>query len=498
MRSNDESRVKKLRKIYLSSAIALIAILIAFAPRLIEAAQGTCKTVRLLSNPSDFPDSSGPYEPQQYLSIKVADVDGDGAEDVCFRNVPRTTDFLTIGGGIACRLAANNFNTRTSWSREFASSWSGNEYYWGTIQYPDLNGDGKADICGRGSAGIICSLSTGSSFWMPGSSIFSTGATVWSTLFSDANGWASDPSYWKTIQFPDVNNDGKADVCGRASDGIYCALSTGTSFGTATRWGQIFTNGNGWNGSQSRWSTIRFTDVTGDHRPDVCGRGVSGIWCSENNGSGFNLLRLWTTSYSDTVAPGWFHDEYYTTLNFADVNGDGKADVCGRSNNGIVCGQSTGTDFTGTWATHLPDFSDAGGWNNERFYRSIRLIDQNGDGKADICGRGFAGILCASAGWNAQGYPVSGINRQTGRVNPDPTISFAPVRLTIPNYGDVDGWGASESYWRTVQPQKRRVLATFDPGSLPVFDSQVVEWIGRGYAGLYISEPDTAECTYNP
>src|SRR5207248_9659436 len=131
--------------------------------------------------------------------------------------------------------------------------------------------------------------------------------------------------------------------------------------------------------------------------------------------------------------------------------------------------------------------------NADRFYKSIRLVDQNGDGKADVCGRGWAGILCASSGWNAQGSPVSGIDRQTGRVNPDPTISFAPVRLTIPNYGDVDGWGASESYWHTVQPQKTRVLATFDPGSLPAFDSQIVEWIGRGYAGLYISEPDTAE-----
>jgi hypothetical protein len=485
------NRTKKIRKIFWGSTIALIAVLVAFFPRLIEAAQGTCKTVRLLT--SDFSDANGPYEPQQYLSIKAADVDGDGQDDICYRDVPRTTDPFIIGGGIVCRTSSTGF-ARSSWSREFASSWSGYEYYWGTIQYPDLNGDGKKDICGRGSAGIICALSNGSSFRMPGTSIFSTGATVWSSTFSDANGWASDPSYWKTIQFPDLNNDGKADVCGRASDGIHCGLSNGTSFDATTRWDQVFTNANAWNSLPGYWSTLRFADVTGDGRPDVCGRGSAGVWCAQNNGSAFTNHALWTTQYSNAF--GWNTEKYYATLQLADVNGDGKADICGRGSGGIYCGRSTGTAFADASTLLITDFSDAGGWNNERFYKSIRLVDQDGDGKADVCGRGFAGIHCAYSGWNAQGWPTSGFNAQTGIPNPDPTISFAAVRLVVPNFGDFDGWGASESYWGTVQPHRTAVLRSF--GGFPAFPTYNVEWIGRGYDGILISTPDTAECSPTP
>jgi len=488
----------KIHRIYRSSTIALIAVLIVFAPRLYKAAQGTCRTVRLLT--SDFSDAFGPYTPQQYLSIKTADVDGDGKDDICYPEVRTSFGFVVMRGGILCRTSSSGFAV-SRWTSQFtSSSWTSNESYWRTVRYPDLNGDGKADICGRSSTGIICALSTGSSFRMPGSPIFSDGTTLWSNFFSDATGWGNDPSYWKTIQYPDLNSDGKADVCGRYFDGIYCALSNGTTFDAATRWDQTFSNSNNWNSNPGYWSTIQFADVTGDGKPDVCGRAWSGVKCASNTGSAFLNTTftgtLWTQQYSDLL--GWNTEKYYSTLQFGDVNGDGKADICGRGSGGIYCGRSTGSSFADTSTLHLTDFSDAAGWDQERFYKSIRLIDANADNKADICGRGFAGILCASSGWNAQGFPVSGIDRQTGRLFPDSTISFAPVRLRVPNFGDVDGFGASESYWGTVQPHKQRVWTTFDPGSLPSFPSVLVEWIGRGYAGIYISEFDSAECTFNP
>jgi len=39
--------------------------------------------------------------------------------------------------------------------------------------------------------------------------------------FSDAKGW-KDPAYYSTIQFPDINGDGIAGVCGRGTFGIGC------------------------------------------------------------------------------------------------------------------------------------------------------------------------------------------------------------------------------------------------------------------------------------
>ncbi len=52
---------------------------------------------------------------------------------------------------------------------------------------------------------------------------------LWENSFSDANGWKNSP-YWNTIQFPDVNHDGRADVCGRGIQVVYCGLSTGSAF----------------------------------------------------------------------------------------------------------------------------------------------------------------------------------------------------------------------------------------------------------------------------
>jgi hypothetical protein len=320
---------------------------------------------------------------------------------------------------------------------------------------------------------------------MPGTSIFSTGATVWSSTFSDANGWGDDPSYWKTIQFPDLNDDGKADVCGRASDGIYCALSNGTSFLPTTRWTLEFSNAGGWHAHPGYWSTIRFADVTGDGRADVCGRGVAGVWCGESSGSAFTAPTSWTNQYSDIF--GWDDERYYATLQLADVNGDGKADICGRGSAGVYCGRSTGTAFVDTANVAIPDFSDAGGWSEERFYKTIRLIDVNGDFKADVCGRGINGIFCATSG------PLPWVrDPQTGIPVPDSTISFAAVRLVVAQFGDLDGWGASESYWATVQPHRKAVRSCY-----PCYSTHSVEWVGRGYDGIYKSQYDWVECPPN-
>src|SRR5262245_40199490 len=84
----------------------------------------------------------------------------------------------------------------------------------------DLNGDGKADVCARGIAGVWCALSTVGS-----SSLISFGPmTLWSSVFSDAGGWRNNARN-ATIHYPDLNHDGRADICGRGPGGIWCAIS---------------------------------------------------------------------------------------------------------------------------------------------------------------------------------------------------------------------------------------------------------------------------------
>ena len=75
---------------------------------------------------------------------------------------------------------------------------------------------------------------------------------------TSAHGWNNGPEYYSTIEFVDLNFDGKADVCGRSSTGIECALNTGSGFGPAYPTWSAFSDADGGNGQQY-YSTIQFT-----------------------------------------------------------------------------------------------------------------------------------------------------------------------------------------------------------------------------------------------
>jgi FG-GAP-like repeat len=250
--------------------------------------------------------------------------------------------------------------------------------------HSDIDGDGRGDICARAASGVVCHLSTGSGF----------GPEIPGPAWSDASGWGS-PRYFSTIQLPDIDGDGKADVCARAAKGIVCSKSTGSGFSGEID-GPAWSDDKGW-GSIQRYGTIRFPDIDGDGKADVCGRDASGVQCFLSNGSGFPTS-VTGPGWSD--ASGWDQAPYATTIQFGDLNGDGKEDICGRAAAGLECYLSDGKGFPTKFAA--PAWSDASGWGRDYHYLTIQLVDINGDGKADICARGAAGITCAHS--NGSGF----------------------------------------------------------------------------------------------
>lgn len=284
----------------------------------------------------------------------------------------------------------------------------------------DMNGDGKADLCARAAVGWRCYPSTGAGF----------GAAVATTALSDADGW-NDESNRATIRVGDVTGDGRADLCARADAGVVCWPSTGTGWGTSIA-GPLLSDATGWNAPEY-FTTLRLSDVTGDGREDVCARGKDGLRCWPSTGAGFGEALL-GPAWTDEA--GWSAPDRYGTIRTGDVNGDGRQDVCGRGPDGMACALSTGDELTDLVAG--PAWSDAAGFTDVRYWSTIRLVDLDGDGRADLCARTSSGIECSFSTGTGFGAPVVGpaLTDASGWGDLD--------NATTLRFGDLDGDGRTD------------------------------------------------------
>jgi REP element-mobilizing transposase RayT len=163
---------------------------------------------------------------------------------------------------------------------------------------------------------VWVSLSTGSGFPTP---------TRWVQAFDAAHGWTVQ-DYVRTVG--DVNGDGMADLVGFGQNGVWVSLSTGSGFPTPTRWVQAFDLAHGWTVS----GYVRTVgDVNGDNIDDLIGFGSNGVYVSLSTGSGFGSVSRWTNDLD--LSHGWTVSQYVRTV--GDVNLDGKADLVGFGLNGV-------------------------------------------------------------------------------------------------------------------------------------------------------------------
>ena len=147
-------------------------------------------------------------------------------------------------------------------------------------------------------------------------------------------------------------------------------------------------------------SSVVFADVDGDGRADVCGVGTGGFGCArsvERPGSGDDrrpeTFFEWSAAWSGSVRPVG-RGPVASELS-GDLNGDGLVDVCQRTNAGVTCAFNSrrGMLASGLWLAAIRD--DARVWLTPE----VRLVlaDVNGDGRADLCGIASARIGCALA-----------------------------------------------------------------------------------------------------
>jgi hypothetical protein len=357
-------------------------------------------------------DATGWGDDDNWSTLRFGDLDGDGRADLCARANAGIRCWTALGDGFSASWVGPPLSDGLGWSAPSA---------YGTLALADVTGDGRADLCGRDADGVRCWPSLGAEFGPAIDGPLNEAATA--PQLSDALGWAR-PRYYGTLRWGDLTGDGLADLCARAAAGIRCWASTGAGFGPTIA-GPEWSDANGWD-ALSHWSSVRLVDLDGDGRADLCGRDVDGVVCHLSTGDGFGP-ELRGPGWAD--ANGWGDWSNASTLRFADLDGDGDQDVCARANAGLRCSLFDGAGFGPVWSG--PDLADAGAWDLQRFQSTLRLADVTGDGRADLCGRAYSGVLCWPFDGTVFGDPFDG-----------------------PAWGQAEGWGAPSAYGtlRLVQP----------------------------------------------
>jgi hypothetical protein len=282
----------------------------------------------------------------------------------------------------------------------------------------DIDGDGLPDICARNRQGITCFLADGNGFG---------GAHIDGPDLTNERDW-DKRNHASTIRFADINGDGRADLCGLSREGFKCWLSNGHGFGHAIETGFMLQE-YGWD-EPSQFTTIRMADVNGDGRADVCGRKRTGFVCWKSEGDHFSRV-IEGPEWSNER--GWDEANHYGTIRMGDVDGDGKDDVCARSGGGMVCYRSNGNGFGAR--IDGPDWGNDQGWDDRENWSTIRLVDVNGDGRADLCGRGNRGVKCHLSRTDHFGGPIQG-PELSDESNWDENAYYSTIR-----FADLDGDG---------------------------------------------------------
>jgi hypothetical protein len=162
----------------------------------------------------------------------------------------------------------------------------------------------------------------------------------------------------------DADGDGVAAVCGLAADGIACA-TRGAPLALRSPW-------------PAPDAPVWVADLDGDHRADWCAATSSGPGCGRAADRAASTDGAsWGFSFGgvveDSAAAGPTPDT--STAAIADVDGDGRADLCGIDGAAVTCALSEGFAFDPQFPLLALPAPPSALW----------LGDLDGDGRADAC-----------------------------------------------------------------------------------------------------------------
>ncbi len=295
------------------------------------------------------------------------DVDGDRRADACARTAEGFRCLLASGHGFARTVTGPALGDAEGFGTVSAAA---------ALRMGDVTGDGRADLCAPVGSAFACwrATATGLDAPLPGPTV---------------------PAGMTEVFLADVDGDGRDDLCARGAAGLACHRATDAGF-VALRILDALGDAQGF-GALARHGSIRMGDVTGDGRADACARTAAGVRCWPAVDGGFGEP-LEGPRWSD--AAGFAILAHGSTLRLADVDGDGRAEVCARTPAGFACHAVT-ADGPGP-AMRGPALADADGWGDATGDGTLRLGDVDGDGALDLCGAARASLRCWV--WTGEGF----------------------------------------------------------------------------------------------
>ena len=391
-------------------------------------------------------DLNGWTNPSQYRNILVGDLDGDQVDELVVRGVAgiEVYRFDRSRGQWTQVQSSTSPNSRTTiLSDAVVGTDAAHRKYWDTIRLGDIDGDGKNELVVRLSTGVVVFRFTpfpinkdgtwDSGIW---EQVTVSGPMADTDCFSNGKCWGDDPNYYSTLQLAPIGRLGAKptmQLVGRGADGV-----------ELYRW-----NGSGW----TKLATLPdLSSAKGFDAPEyyttmlfredlLLVRGPSGMRAYAFNTS----PGTWQLLADDGPFPdkeGWNKPEYYSTIQLFRGLASIFAGFAGRGKDGVAV-WAFDRGSPDPWVRASPGgaapLSDAEGFAQPQYYRTMQFADIDGDG--------FDALLARRAGGMV-------IYRQAGTGG----AWSAPISADEPALAD-NPWASDPSYYTAIK------TARLDPAS---------------------------------
>lgn len=425
-------------------------------------------------------------QPQYYETIlagrrqfpktyQAADIDGDGRDELIARGPGgiHVSKYNPDTGQWVPMSEPQAIDGGKLWRDDYG--WGQPQYY-RTIQLADIDGDGHAELIGRGGNGIEVHKydpSTKKWTWLTAGNS--------NSIWRDQDGW-NQPQYYTTIQCADINGDGKDELIGRGGQGLEVYAYDPSQGANPWRYlgsPDVMSDPVGWN-APNRYATIQCARSVLPGGSGGSTHTRSYILGSDAAG-GIHTTALSATNWGTSVVDDVFGDdmynpEYYSTFQCADINGDGLDEIIVRNQDGISVHNGSHTRLPSPQDPNGGGkiWPDSAGWNQPHYYSTIQLADFDGDGQAELIGRGRNGI-------ELYDYNASTLSWSSN-------LSFAGLQDPKAAWSDANHWDGVQHY-STIQ--SARVLLPNDRGYTGDGHHAQSVLLARGSLGIQTWRYDT-------